>query len=147
MRTVEWNSSALHRDAAADGEVQETEAAKFIARREARLDLETKATLSDETDYQSAIESGAVKRLRVHMAIRIQLAERCRVARAVLAEKRFYKLQNVSAMKLQMMSRCRAARKKVAELRRSTRRKTMAKGKTVQKRAAPGGAKLGVPRA
>ena len=83
VRTVEHNTSALRNDDAADGVIQENEAAKFIRMRSQGTELDMKQSLVG-ADWQLAQD----KAVFTAAAIKIQLASRAKKAKKKVAERK-----------------------------------------------------------
>ena len=84
VRTVEHNTSALKNAAAADGVIQEGEAAKFIQQRSQGKQLAVKAGSLAGADWRMAQD----KAIFTAAAIKIQLTARARKARRKVEERK-----------------------------------------------------------
>ena len=85
VRTIEINTSAVQNDDGADGVVQASEAAKFIRQRTRGAAIHKRAGVLAGTDYETAIENAALRKLMVTAAVAIQLMYRGRAAREKVA--------------------------------------------------------------
>ena len=88
VRTIEFNTSAINDDGKADGVVQANEAAKFIRQRTLGRDISRRAGSLAGTDFVLAMENAKSKAITTAAAIKIQMANRAKRARAKVAERR-----------------------------------------------------------
>lgn len=115
IRTVEYNTSALHDAAAADGVVQASEIKRFLAKR-SKGDKLTTDTVKGCTGFEqgalgAALEAARTKHLFTVAAIKLQMARRAKLARDKLKARR--EMMRASLV-IQLALRGRLARKRVA---------------------------------
>jgi len=97
VRTIEINTSALKNDDAADGVVQANEARKFIRARTSGVEIHKKAGILAGTDFETALENAASKKLMTAAATLIQLMSRARRAKKRVAQIRAEKAKALAA--------------------------------------------------
>jgi len=94
VRTIEINTSAIKDDEAADGVVQASEASKFIKQRsQGAAIMKRRGSVLADTDYETALENAALRKLMTAAAICIQMMMRSRAAKKRVAQLRLARAQ------------------------------------------------------
>jgi len=110
IRTVEYNTSAMTNEAAANGIVEDEEIKRFLRQRSHGHELKLRASVDERTDLGAAIHSAKAKQVVYSAALKVQMARRAKIARAKVKARR---MTMKASLRIQAALRARLARMRV----------------------------------